>query len=331
MATTTMLGCTARRAAGDLHGKAFLSVASDSQSTLVQSLSDIWRLVIKILRSLTAGLTAGYARKKTGKEASMSFTHGAVNLGASAVVSLSASHQCGSQTETKESSRGQIRVRHTKRFIGSGKSYTRTVVLSVTGAQSLSPRGWSKRLGEATGETPGQQLMRHPGWPAESFNAQPVPHGIAHPAAACLGGAERHVLPRSPGTCVSSPAGWLARSRSRFAWLRGPVLREECLRQCMNWSRAPIRLAGIASATGSYLLRQEHFATDPGEQTPWSKGVRDSPAKAQLTPIKKLHNPSSGRLGLGLASGVVAFGPKTTPPPIPLAATTFELANYYCQ
>nr|UWK21997.1 hypothetical protein HRODM_g7 [Trichoderma rodmanii] len=52
--------------------------------------------------------------------------------------------------------------------------------------------------------------------------------------------------------------------------------------------------------------------TDPDEQAPWPKtvrGVRDSSAKAQLAPIKRLRNPSSGQLGLGLTSGVVAFGP----------------------
>lgn len=74
---------------------------------------------------------------------------------------------------------------------------------------------WSKRLGEAT-DTPGKQLIRHPGWLAESLTLAPS-LSESHPAAAWLVGAERHVLPVLPPV-PASPLPPTRPSSSFFAW-----------------------------------------------------------------------------------------------------------------
>lgn len=70
---------------------------------------------------------------------------------------------------------------------------------------------WSKRLGEAT-DTPGKQLIRHPGWLAESLTLAPS-LSESHPAAAWLVGAERHVLPLLPPRYLRLLSRLLARRR----------------------------------------------------------------------------------------------------------------------
>nr|UWK21959.1 hypothetical protein TTURR_g7 [Trichoderma turrialbense] len=271
------------------------------------STSDVWHHVIKFYNP-SAVLTAGYARKRTqnrgiigSKDAS---AHGAVNLGASAVVSLCASASASSALVTSSDATAAASIMlwmpqspELVTPLHHRIATHRCLPVIVSMARTTGGGGW--RDPQKAADAPPCRMSH---WRGETRSAT------------------------LPGTCVSSPVRSLTHLRRRFCLATMIVLRDRCLCQCMNSPRARFRLPEAASTKLPFsetpAVRGGHAATrcnvsciplhaghcmrhDP--RLP--RGSEIVPQKLSLRLSKKLRNPSSGQLGLGPTSGVVAFGP----------------------